>query len=504
MYKCTGCGGALKFDIPSQKLKCDYCSTLYDPESVDDVSEAADKGEDVTDKMSVNMFSCPSCGGTMYSSDDVAAGFCSFCGASSVLEGRLVKTGKPKYILPFLKTKEDCKSLYHKKLKGAIFAPKELKDPEFVDEFRGIYMPYWLYNIEQKGEVSLPVSETHRQGDYMVTNHYLLQGNIDAEYNGLSHDAASGFADNISESIAPYNVMKMKKFTPSYLSGFYADVADVKGGAYRQEAIGAATDSSMQTIEKSGGYARYTFPDKGNEQRLHTACKSEELAMFPVWFLAYRNKDRVAYATVNGQTGKVVCDIPVDIKKYLFGSLVLAIPIFLMLNLLFTFIPSVALSIITFISLIVSGLYLVEKIEINNENNNKKRKRGMADIVSTLLIIIVGFLTIIVPVAVNMGGVPQLLMIGLTVIIWISAICVNVECKQVNNMQAWVGPAIMSVASTVLLLLNPASDIWYYAAIILTEIAQLYCLTQLIIKYNIIATRKIPQFNTHKGGNDRA
>ena len=70
MYKCTGCGGALKFDIPSQKLKCDYCSTLYDPESVDDVSEAADKGKDVTDKMSVNMFSCPSCGGKMYSSDN--------------------------------------------------------------------------------------------------------------------------------------------------------------------------------------------------------------------------------------------------------------------------------------------------------------------------------------------------------------------------------------------------------------------------------------------------
>lgn len=49
---------------------------------------------------------------------------------------------------------------------------------------------------------------------------------------------------------------------------------------------------------------------------LNTECKEAASAMLPVWFLSYRNKDRVAYATVNGQTGKVAADIPVDSRKF--------------------------------------------------------------------------------------------------------------------------------------------------------------------------------------------
>ncbi len=66
---------------------------------------------------------------------------------------------------------------------------------------------------------------------------------------------------------------------------------------------------------------------------LNTECKEAASAMLPVWFLSYRNKDRVAYATVNGQTGKVAADIPVDRRKFLLGSFLLAIPVFLLLNL---------------------------------------------------------------------------------------------------------------------------------------------------------------------------
>lgn len=34
MYHCPNCGGSLRFDILSQLLKCDHCSTTFDPYSV--------------------------------------------------------------------------------------------------------------------------------------------------------------------------------------------------------------------------------------------------------------------------------------------------------------------------------------------------------------------------------------------------------------------------------------------------------------------------------------
>ena len=132
------------------------------------------------------------------------------------------KEHKPAYIIPFAKSKDDCKQAYMSLMKKAIFAPKELKDPKFIDGFRGIYMPYWTYYVTQKAPISLPAKRSHRSGDYIITDHYRLEGDLDAYYKGLSYDASSSFDDSISEKLAPYDVKNMKRFTPAFLSGFYA------------------------------------------------------------------------------------------------------------------------------------------------------------------------------------------------------------------------------------------------------------------------------------------
>ena len=51
-------------------------------------------------------------------------------------------------------------------------------------------------------------------------------------------------------------------------------------------------------------------------------------AYYPVYFLAIKNKNNtVSYAAVNGQTGKVAVEMPIDFKKYIIFTLILAIPI---------------------------------------------------------------------------------------------------------------------------------------------------------------------------------
>ena len=74
--------------------------------------------------------------------------------------------------------------------------------------------------------------------------------------------------------------------------------------------------------------------------------------MFPVWFLSYRNKDRVAYATVNGQTGKVVADLPISVGKFLLGSLIAAIPVYILLCLLTVLTPGMTLTIVGVLAII--------------------------------------------------------------------------------------------------------------------------------------------------------
>lgn len=76
-------------------------------------------------------------------------------GASTILYSRISHEKRPNYIIPFQKTKEQCKEAYARRMKHSIFAPKELRDPSYIDSFRGIYMPYWAFYISQKGSLSL-------------------------------------------------------------------------------------------------------------------------------------------------------------------------------------------------------------------------------------------------------------------------------------------------------------------------------------------------------------
>ena len=440
MYACPNCGGNLKFDIPSQQLACEYCQTQADPYSFEDKDEKnfANKDYEVT------VFSCPQCGGEIVSTDNSAAEFCTFCGASTILHSRLRNEKRPNYIIPFKKTKEDCKKEYSALMKKAIFASDALKDPKYIDGFRGIYMPYWAFYVEQQGDFQLSGSRTRRRGDYIITDHYNLKGDIDAYYKGLSYDASSSFDDNISEKLAPFDVKGMKAFTPAFLSGFYADTADVDSEEYRVEAENFATEESAKIIRSNPEFAGMAISGSLGASALGTHTKEVDSTMFPVWFMSYRNAGRVAYATVNGQTGKVVTDLPVDTRKYLWGSLILAVPLFILLNLFFTLMPSTLLIITTVLAGIALAIYFSELGAIKKKEKLEKKKD-------------IGLITAIAAL---------ILGIGITI-------------------------------------LQPVSDLFYYGGALVSLVGIFVTIKDIMYYYNIMTTRRLPQFD-RTGGDDRA
>ena len=104
MFQCKNCGAGLKFDIPSQKLSCEYCNSQEDPYAFENKTKDAVEERNYE----VTIFTCPQCGGEILSTDNAIAGFCSFCGASTVLYSRISNERRPGYIIPFRQTKEAC------------------------------------------------------------------------------------------------------------------------------------------------------------------------------------------------------------------------------------------------------------------------------------------------------------------------------------------------------------------------------------------------------------
>lgn len=530
MFACPNCGGNLKFDIPSQQLACEFCLDKFDPYCFDNRDRDA---QEQKNEFEATIFTCPQCGGEILSTDNAAAGFCSFCGASAILFSRISQEKRPDYIIPFQKTKEDCKQAYSELMKHAIFAPKEFKDPEHIDGFRGIYMPYWAYYITQTGSFQLKGEKSCRRGDYIITDHYDLTGEINSYYKGLSYDASSSFYDNISKTIAPYNVKGMKAFTPAYFCGFYADTPDVPSEVYKQQAEETAFTESYKKLGQAAPFSKYSITSEVNPSTLHTQTKKVDSTMFPVWFLSYRNGDRVAYAAVNGQTGKAVTDLPVDKRKYLLGSLLLALPIFLLLNFILTMIPSSLLTLTAGLALIVCILYTAELRRLSRQENleddkgylfvhhpekvhaaesqnrtgktnQKKTKTIGISIFAVYLFLSLGFFMIpVLMETIRFRFLWLIIVIAYTVISALGfAGCADVP-KGHRHFTGFLCLLCAVAAGAVITLLNPVSDLYYYAGVILILGTVFLTINDIMSYYNLLSTRRLPQFDK-EGGNDHA
>lgn len=461
MYECPSCGSNLKFDIAAQQMVCSYCGATADPYSLS-AGDDTENGE-----YEATVFTCSQCGARLLSEDTTAATFCSFCGSTAVLESRLGKGRRPVRIIPFRKTKEDCKASYARMLRRAIFAPKELKDEAYIEKFRGIYMPYWIYSFEKKEKITFPGSTSRQKGDYLVTKHYDIVSEVDASYSGIAYDAAADFSDELSGAIAPYEMEEGVPFTPAFLSGFYADAGDVDSSVYRQDACELVTEEGTDRLARDRTCIRYHVKAHGNENALKNAlrpsCTSAVPAMLPVWFLSYRKGDRVAYAVVNGQTGKAAADLPVDRKKYVVGSLLLALPLFILLNLHFTITPGVSLFLAALLSAVCAVVSCVQ--------TSRLRKRELRE---------------------DDKGYQYASRQG-----------VRVEGKgaAAEMLPALAKPAAAILLAFVIMVWNPVSDLYYYGGAAVSMTAVVWTILDIIGRHNMLATRKLPQLN-RRGGDE--
>ena len=379
MFVCPNCGANINFDPGKQLLHCDFCDTDLSPDSViqkDDAvestyteSQADSNSETGYSEYTTTIFTCKECGGEILAYDNTVATFCSYCGASTVLSSRIGHERAPEYIIPFKITRDQSADLYKKAVGKALFAPKYMKEDTTVEKIRGIYMPYWIYDFKEQRPASFRGQKDHRSGDYIIHEHYDISTDIDAEYNGISYDASSQFNDNLSEAIAPFDFNTAVPFNTSYMSGFYADAADTDAQLYEDKARSIVTADIYNNIARDPAVKSISLKSESMHGLAPEKCKST-LGYFPVWFLSCRNKDRVSYAVINGQTGEVATDVPVDYKKYIITSLIAAIPIFALLYLIPVIRPTHLLVFALIFSIISMIIICSQKNKIHIRENS--------------------------------------------------------------------------------------------------------------------------------------
>ncbi len=478
--KCSGCGAEMRFDPATQMVVCGHCGTVKDPFFAEEQCRIVE-GSQGESYLEAEVYQCPQCGAKLLSTDETAVTFCSYCGSSVVLEGRLEQEQKPDYIIPFKKTREEVEKLYKHKVSRSLFAPSYMKSDDVVSKFRGIYMPYWVYALTNTSGLRAKGKTEERHGDYVYTNNYLVSASYDAKYSGLSFDASSAFSDSLSEAIAPFDVHARVPFKTAYMAGFYADTRDVKPYVYIDNASEIVSRDIARKAALNPAFRKHGATETEIEKSV-TLRTEPTGGYFPVWFLAVqtRDKKRVSYAVVNGQTGRVAADMPIDFGKYLLGSLILAVPIFLLLALAIPMTPAIlTFTVIAFalFSLLLANTLLNqvytremqyddEGLQFVLDRSSDKKRYQMFE---------------------NMKRIKAPEKIRTT---W------KVLAGMVIMFLVWL-------ANTKVLVSVTASDLWYYGAAIVSILLNIWTFFDIVKAYNKLTTRKPAQLGA-RGGDERA
>jgi len=127
-------------------------------------------------------------------------------------------------------------------------------------------------------------------------------------------DGSSKMADDLMESIEPYHIEEAVDFQTAYLAGYLADKYDVSAKESQTRANDRIRNSTEQAFRGTidGGYLNVTT------EKCSISLKNGQAkyALYPVWLLNTSWKGKNYIFAMNGQTGKLIGNLPVDWKAY--------------------------------------------------------------------------------------------------------------------------------------------------------------------------------------------
>ena len=155
--------------------------------------------------------------------------------------------------------------------------------------------------------------------NYTETSHFAVFRSGGIGFENVPVDGSTKMDDALMESIEPFDISEAVPFQAAYLPGYLADKYDVGADA----SVERANERIRQSVEEAfistvHGYSTVT--------PVRTAIDLDNsrarYALYPVWILNTQwNGQKFTFA-INGQTGKIAGDLPMDkgaFKKWLFG-----------------------------------------------------------------------------------------------------------------------------------------------------------------------------------------
>jgi uncharacterized Zn finger protein (UPF0148 family) len=264
-------------------------------------------------------YHCNNCGAVLITEANTSATTCSFCGAGVVLSDRLTGNLAPAKVVPFTISKEQAQEAFKKWCKKGRLTPSDFMTADRIKNITGLYVPFWLYDMNGRGEVEATCTRVRTYSDanwiYTETKYYNVYRKVDLNYSRIPCDASRKMEDGMMDKLEPYQYNNLKDFNMPYLSGYIAekyDFTDEDMLPRIRQRVGSYVDNYISST--INGYSSVMYHRKD----INTRKRQADYTLLPVWMVCYDYKKAEHIFAMNGQTGKIVGKPPLS-KAKIFG-----------------------------------------------------------------------------------------------------------------------------------------------------------------------------------------
>ena len=199
-------------------------------------------------------------------------------------------------------------------LKGKTLLPKVFRSQNHIDEIKGVYVPFWLYDSDADAQLRFTATRTRFWSDddydYTETSYYSVRRDGVLGFDAVPVDGSSKMAgrpDGIHRAL--YHAAMPCPSRPRIWQAMWpiSTMWTPKKSIQRaNERIRQSTeDAFTQTVT---GYDSVKM--ENSSIQLHGG--KAKYALFPVWVLSTSWQGNNYIFAMNGQTGKFVGNLPVD------------------------------------------------------------------------------------------------------------------------------------------------------------------------------------------------
>jgi DNA-directed RNA polymerase subunit RPC12/RpoP len=285
-------------------------------------------------------FKCEGCGAEVIVHQNDLKVACAYCGNERVLEQTKKERShaddiRPDQVLPFKLKKAEVTEDFRRWVKSLWFAPGDLWQMAHEEKIRGVYLPYWCYDVTTKthydGEYGVDRTETeeyHEDGKRItrtktITTWFHRHGWSHETYEDVLVLASRTVDRGLCEQVEPFHLKHAVPFSTELLTGWEAERYTVDHEkAWEKVGQPRIVDWELERCSRIVG--RGADHTRGVSVTCHFTDLESTHLLLPFYVSGFRYNGKLYHYVVNGQTGQVKGERPWSTGKIVLFALAIA------------------------------------------------------------------------------------------------------------------------------------------------------------------------------------